>query len=120
MNKVSSAIIGQSLRALRTSKGWTVAKIAKRSGLSLAQLNDIENGSTRAPIATLQRVANAIGTDLGRVVRDLARGNEAVAPVATALSLDAIADAILALPRHGVEDGGGHRRRGRARHGRHR
>lgn len=49
-------------RALRQSKGITVAELAAKSGLSAGVISKIENGRARRPApATLDALARAIG-----------------------------------------------------------
>jgi transcriptional regulator with XRE-family HTH domain len=97
MTKISSSLIGQSLRALRIASGRKPGQVAKAAKLTTTRLLEIENGSVRTAIATFQQIALALGTDLVDVVRDLERGNETVAPVAATLSLDQIAKSIVEL-----------------------
>ncbi len=48
-----AATLGGQLRAARRAKRWSIAELARRSGLSVARLSEIERGGgTRAPLET--------------------------------------------------------------------
>jgi transcriptional regulator with XRE-family HTH domain len=52
------------LRALRTEKGLTLEALAALSGFTKGYLSRIENGGKAPPIASLARIARALGQDL--------------------------------------------------------
>lgn len=56
--------IGRRVRAGRARRGWTLDQLAGRSGVSRRMLVNIEQGSTNPSIATLLRVADALGIGL--------------------------------------------------------
>jgi transcriptional regulator with XRE-family HTH domain len=53
--------LAHTVRAAREQKGWTVAALAERSGLSKGMLLQIESARTNPSIGTLIRIANAFG-----------------------------------------------------------
>jgi transcriptional regulator with XRE-family HTH domain len=53
--------LAHTVRAARDRKGWTVAALAERSGLSKGMLLQIEGARTNPSIGTLIRIANAFG-----------------------------------------------------------
>jgi transcriptional regulator with XRE-family HTH domain len=53
--------LAHTVRAAREHKGWTVAALAERSGLSKGMLLQIESARTNPSIGTLIRIANAFG-----------------------------------------------------------
>ena len=55
--------VGESLRRLRTRMGLRVEDIAHRAGFTKGFLSKIENGKSSPPIATLMRLADALGVD---------------------------------------------------------
>jgi transcriptional regulator with XRE-family HTH domain len=52
------------LRALRTEKGLTLEALATLSGFTKGYLSRIENGGKAPPIASLARIAHALGQEL--------------------------------------------------------
>ena len=55
------AALAHTVRSAREQKGWTVAALAERSGLSKGMLLQIETARTNPSIGTLIRIANAFG-----------------------------------------------------------
>jgi len=53
--------IGPRIRKLRVRQGRTLAEIAKVCGFTRSLLSKIENGRTTPPIATLLKIADALG-----------------------------------------------------------
>jgi transcriptional regulator with XRE-family HTH domain len=53
------------LQALRTMRGLTLERLAEATGLTKSYLSKIENGHKMPPIATLSRIAHALGTGIG-------------------------------------------------------
>lgn len=60
--------IAHNTNALRTSRGLTFEELARRSGVSKGMLVQIEQGRTNPSIATLCRIANALGVAVSRFV----------------------------------------------------
>jgi len=56
--------IGQQIRSLRTERGWSLAELARRAGTSAPTLHRYENGWDRFEVATLRRIAAALGAHL--------------------------------------------------------
>lgn len=56
--------VGQRVRRRRLQRGYTLAGMSARTGLSKGYLSRIENGRKLPPLDTLQRLARALGTDL--------------------------------------------------------
>ncbi len=56
--------IGAQIRALRVAKGWSLAELARRVGTSTPTLHRYESGWDRFELATLWRVARALGASL--------------------------------------------------------
>ena len=57
--------IGRDLRALRKSKGLTLAELAPRVGRSVGYLSQVERGLSELSISDLRRVARALDVPLG-------------------------------------------------------
>lgn len=63
-----SRAIGRRVRASRTDWGWTLDELAARSGVSRRMLVNVEQGVTNPSIATLLRLADALGIGLPALV----------------------------------------------------
>jgi len=63
--------LGYRIRFLRKGKGWSLADLAKESGLSKAYLSDLENGSAGKPnIQYIYSVAVALGVTLSELLEE--------------------------------------------------
>src|ERR687884_1913435 len=56
--------VGERLRALRQFRRCTLRTIAERSGLSESFLSQVERGRSSASIASLKRIADALGVSM--------------------------------------------------------
>jgi Predicted transcriptional regulators len=63
-----TAAIANNVRAQRAHRGMTLDELALRSGVSRGMLIQIEQGRTNPSINTLNRVADALGVSVGRLV----------------------------------------------------
>ena len=70
-------IVGSKIKGLRESKNLSVEEIAERSGLSVEQINSIENDQHLPSLGPLIKVARALGVRLGTFLDD----NDALGPV---------------------------------------
>jgi transcriptional regulator with XRE-family HTH domain len=57
--------IGERLRLLRKERGISVRTLAARSSFSASFISQIENGQASPSIASLERIAEVLGTTLG-------------------------------------------------------
>ncbi len=72
-NEIDFKKLGHTVRFLRQGRGWTLADLAAKSGLSKAYLSDLENGVAGKPnIQYVYVVARALDTTLDRLLRDAA------------------------------------------------
>jgi len=55
---------GRRLRALRKTRGLTIAQVAEMSGFSEGHLSSLETGATSPTLSTLAILASAIGTEM--------------------------------------------------------
>ncbi|MEK9664682.1 MAG: cupin domain-containing protein [Candidatus Nanopelagicales bacterium] len=62
--------IGRRVRDLRSSRGLTLDQLAENSGVSRRMIINIESGGANASIATLLRLASALGSPLAELVDD--------------------------------------------------
>jgi transcriptional regulator with XRE-family HTH domain len=58
------APIGYQIRTLRQAKGWTLAELARRAGSSAPTVHRYESGWDRFELATLRKIATALGARL--------------------------------------------------------
>lgn len=65
---VLTSRIARSLNQVRASRGLTFDQLARKSGVSKGMLVQIEQGRTNPSIATLCRIANALGVTVSRFV----------------------------------------------------
>jgi transcriptional regulator with XRE-family HTH domain len=63
-----AAAIARNVRAFRTRRGWTLDALAARSGVSKGMVVQIEQARTNPSIATLCRLAGALGVAVPRLV----------------------------------------------------
>ncbi len=63
-----TAAIANNVRAQRAHRGMTLDELAMRSGVSRGMLIQIEQGRTNPSINTLNRIADALGVSVGRLV----------------------------------------------------
>jgi transcriptional regulator with XRE-family HTH domain len=61
---MNERLITRKLRTLRKSKKLSLAELSRRSGLTKGYLSKIENSETPPPIATLGKIASALGVDM--------------------------------------------------------
>lgn len=71
------SIVGLKIKGLRESKNLSVEEIAERSGLSVEQINSIENDQHLPSLGPLIKIARALGVRLGTFMDD----NDALGPV---------------------------------------
>jgi transcriptional regulator with XRE-family HTH domain len=73
-DNLSTPLIGSQIRKLRKIRGLTLQELSHRAGTSAPTLHRYENGWDRFEIATLRRIANALGAHLEvRLVADDSR-----------------------------------------------
>lgn len=65
--------LGSQLRELRLKMNVTLAEVAERTGLTASFLSQVERDITMPSIATLKRIADALGTAVGYFFEDEAQ-----------------------------------------------
>jgi transcriptional regulator with XRE-family HTH domain len=70
--------IGPKIRSLRLNQKRTLQEIADVCGFTRGLLSKIENGKTTPPIATLTKIANALGVKVAAFLEDGATNNKTV------------------------------------------
>lgn len=75
-------MIGERIKELRTKKRWTITDLSQRSGLSLAMISSLENGTRNASKKTIKILADlfkvseewlSTGEDKGSVIQDFVK-----------------------------------------------
>src|SRR5258708_39011272 len=98
MKSPSSLPVGQAIRALREQGRQSLSQVSRAAAVSNSELAAIEAGRGHPSVATLHRVARALGSTLVEVVNDArSAGNGAMHPGAS-IGLSEIARAIAELP----------------------
>ena len=65
-----SSVIGQRLKAIRTSKGLSLEETAKRTGVSKPMLGQIERGRSIPTVTTLWKIATGLKTPLSAFLEE--------------------------------------------------
>ncbi len=77
--KSNNNIVGAKIKGIRETKNLTIEEISERSGLSIDQINSIENDQNLPSLGPLIKIARALGVRLGTFMDD----NDALGPVVT-------------------------------------
>lgn len=67
-----NSIVGETLRDLRTSKGWTLRQLQARSFVSLGYMSEVERGVKDPSSAVLESITSALGVSLSGFYREVA------------------------------------------------
>lgn len=59
--------VGTKVRAERKAQGLTLKQVARRTGLSVSLLSQIERAESSASVASLYKIASALGTSLEKI-----------------------------------------------------
>ena len=73
--------LGVSIRRIRQEKGLSQGEMQKRTGILRSYLSRVENGHTVPSLATLQRLASAMGVSLADFFAAEGEGASATAPI---------------------------------------
>jgi len=71
-SRAAVGILGESIRAARLRRGWSVAVLAERVGVSALTITNIERGSPSVAIGTVFEAARIVGVELFGGHQDLA------------------------------------------------
>src|SRR5262245_55829690 len=63
-----TAAVARNVRSLRQARGWTLAVLAARSGVSKGMVVELEQGRTNPSLATVDRLATAFGVGIAQLV----------------------------------------------------
>ncbi len=64
---------GKHLASLRDEKGWTQQTLADRIGAARVTVSRLENGTRRASVEFLSRLADAFGLSLDDLIKEARR-----------------------------------------------
>ena len=76
MKPAGDGEIGEHLKVLRSARGMTLERLAASTGLTKSYLSKIQNSRKLPPIATLSRIAQALGTGIGSFFGDILEARE--------------------------------------------
>jgi transcriptional regulator with XRE-family HTH domain len=62
--------LGAKIAAARAQKGWSLAELARRAGLSTGAVHKVEKSGMTPTIATLMKIAAALGTSVAHLVEE--------------------------------------------------
>ncbi len=75
----NQSIVGHKIKGIRESKSLSIEEVAESTGLSVEQINSIENDQNLPSLGPLIKIARAMGVRLGTFMDD----NDALGPVVT-------------------------------------
>ena len=75
----TNTFVGSKIKGLRETKNLSVEEVAESTGLSVEQINSIENDQNLPSLGPLIKIARALGVRLGTFMDD----NDALGPVVT-------------------------------------
>ncbi len=64
-----SAKLGKNLKRIRTEKGMTQGDIVRALGVSRSFVSNVENGKTNPTLATIAKLAKALGVPTEELIR---------------------------------------------------
>jgi len=62
--------LGEKIKELRLRNRHTLSQVAGKAGLSIGLLSQVENNAVSPPVATLLRIARALGVNIGYFFRE--------------------------------------------------
>lgn len=68
-----AVLFGAMIRAVRLGRGWTLQKLATRSGMNATYLGIVEEGGNVPSLSTVLELTEVLGMDVGEIMRELAR-----------------------------------------------
>ncbi len=79
--------VARNINLARAARGLTFDQLAKKSGVSKGMLVQIEQGRTNPSVATLCRIANALGVTISRFVETSEEPSARIIPASEAIEL---------------------------------
>jgi len=62
--EAATALVGDKVRGLRKGRGWSQQELADRAGISMQTVSNLETGRHVPGMATLSKIAGALGVSL--------------------------------------------------------
>lgn len=76
MYELDYAKMGARIRQFRKAKGWSQAKLAKKCGISMNFMGNIERGTRKMSMDTFASLCNELGTDADALLWGIAKHAE--------------------------------------------
>ena len=76
---MAQASLGEAVRRLREARGITLRSLAERAGFSAGFISQVENEQASPSIASMERIAAALGTTLGEFFDFMGRNSAGAA-----------------------------------------
>ncbi len=73
VSRAISLEVARLLRSERIRRGFSMYRVAKSSGLSLQMISYVERGERNPTLDTLLRIANALGVDLSKLLKQASK-----------------------------------------------
>lgn len=67
-----SVRFGAVIRRIRLQRGCSIVTLARQVGMSAPYLSVLEQGGNDTTLSTIVRLCNALGADIGEVMREVA------------------------------------------------
>ena len=64
-----SSKLGKNLKRIRTAKGITQGDIVRQLGFGRGFISNIENGKANPTLATIAKLAKALGVSIGELIK---------------------------------------------------
>lgn len=63
-------VAGAQIKALRTKRGWSLADLAARTGLTRQAIHRLEHGAMGSPLSRYEEIAKALDVPLSALLSD--------------------------------------------------
>lgn len=100
MDDINAGVVGDCIRRVMESRGWTQKRLAAASGIGQTAISDYVNGRKMPGLKSAARIAGALGVTIDALCED--DGRKPVSRKGSAVSGRAIAQAVYTLWRAGV------------------
>jgi transcriptional regulator with XRE-family HTH domain len=97
-NTVTPPPLGDTLRALRKTRGWSLDQTAAATGVSKAMLGQIERGESSPTVATLWKLAGGLHISLSQLLEPPPTPPDTLLRDAASLRRQPASDAMLVAP----------------------
>jgi transcriptional regulator with XRE-family HTH domain len=77
--------LGHKIRGLREARNWSLSRLSKNSGVSVAAIQKIEAGASNPSLMTIAAIIDALGASIDQLISDARQINQSVTVVRGAL-----------------------------------